>query len=261
MKCDEAAIQVAAHADGEIDRLRGYALERHLHGCAECSAKREAIVTLRKQLRDEVPYYRASPALKARVLATFESAPAAKQTTPERPPQRWRWLLVGALAGSTATLCAWLIGSAVIGWQAGEDFAVEAATAHVRATLGQHVVEVASSDQHTVKPWLSARLDFSPPVQDLAAQGFPLVGARLDYLGQQHVAALVYRHREHFIDVFVRPESSRPLAHVPGAPRSVRGFNVARASGAGMDWVAVSDVNPQALEELLAQLARDSTAR
>ena len=265
MKCHEAATRVAAHADGEIDRLRGHALGQHLQNCAECSAKREAIVALRRQLRDEVPYHRASPALKARVLAVLESArlsaPAPKLRTPEGPGQRWRWLLFGALAGSTATLCAWLIGSAVIGWQAGEDLAVEAATAHVRATLGNHVIEVASSDQHTVKPWLSARLDFSPPVRDLAVQGFALVGARVDYLGQQHVAALVYRHREHVIDVFVRPESSRPLADVARAPRSVRGFNVARASGAGMDWVAVSDVNPDALKELLAQLARDSATR
>ena len=261
MKCHEAASQVAAHADGEIDRLRGYVLERHLQGCAECSAKREAIVALRRQLRDEVPYHRAAPALKARVLAVLESAPAPEPATQERPGQRWRWMFFGALAGSTATLCAWWIGSAIIGWQAGEDLAVEAATAHVRATLGNHVVEVASSDQHTVKPWLSARLDFSPPVRDLAAEGFALVGARLDYLGQQHVAALVYRYREHVIDVFVRPDSSRPLAGVTRAPRSVRGFNVARTSGAGMDWVAVSDVNPDALKELLAQLAHDSAAR
>lgn len=253
MNCHEASTLVAAQVDGEIDRLRGHALERHLQGCADCAAKRESIVALRRQLRDEVPYHRASPALRERVLAQAESAPE-RELAPPRTVQRWRWLIAGALAGSAATLCAWLIGSAVIGWQAGEDLAVEAATAHVRATLGNHLVEVASSDQHTVKPWLSARLDFSPPVRDLASQGFALTGARLDYLDRQHVAVLVYRYREHVIDVFVRPESPRPVAL---APRSVRGFNVARASGAGMEWVAVSDVNPDVQKELLALLARE----
>ncbi len=256
MNCHEATTLVAAHADGEIDRLRGHALERHLLGCAECSAKREAIVTLRRQLRDEAPYHRASPALEARVLAAIEAAPSRAPAPPPRRDGRWRWLLAGALAGSAATLCAWLIGGAVIGWQAGEDLAVEATTAHVRATLGNHLIEVASSDQHTVKPWLSARLDFSPPVRDLASQGFTLVGARLDYLDRQHVAVLVYRYREHVIDVFVRPESTHSALL---APRSVRGFNVTRASGTGMDWVAVSDLNPDALKALLAELAGDGT--
>jgi len=256
MNCHEASTLVAAHADGEIDRLRGQALERHLQGCTECTAKRESIVALRRRLRDEVPYHRASPALRERVLAQLESLPA-RELAPPRSARRWRWLAAGALAGSAATLCVWLIGSAVIGWQAGEDLAVEATTAHVRATLGNHLVEVASSDQHTVKPWLSARLDFSPPVRDLASQGFTLTGARLDYLDRQHVAVLVYRYREHVIDVFVRPESPRPVALVP---RSVRGFNVTRASGAGMEWVAVSDVNPDVQKELLALLARETAS-
>jgi len=256
MNCHEASTLVAAHADGEIDRLRGQALERHLQGCTECTAKRESIVALRRRLRDEVPYHRASPALRERVAAQLESVPA-RELAPPRSARRWRWLAAGALAGSAATLCVWLIGSAVIGWQAGEDLAVEATTAHVRATLGNHLVEVASSDQHTVKPWLSARLDFSPPVRDLASQGFTLTGARLDYLDRQHVAVLVYRYREHVIDVFVRPESPRPVAL---APRSVRGFNVTRASGAGMEWVAVSDVNPDVQKELLALLARETAS-
>ena len=251
MNCHEASTLVAAHADGEVARLRGHALERHLQGCADCSAKREALVALHRQLRNEVPYHRASPALKARVVAAIESAKSQEPAQPRHAGERWRWLLAGALGGCAATLCAWLIGSAIIGWQAGEDLAAEAATAHVRATLGNHLVEVASSDQHTVKPWLSARLDFSPPVRDLASRGFALAGARIDYLDRQPAAALVYRYREHVIDVFVRPESTRSFAL---ASRSVRGFNVARASGAGMQWVAVSDVNPDALEELLAQL-------
>src|SRR5438034_11604292 len=100
-----------------------------------------------------------------------------------------------------------MLGTTVLAWRASEDFAVAAVGAHVRAALNNHLIEVASSDQHTVKPWLSARLDYSPPVPDLSRDGFTLTGARLEYLAGRSVATLVYRYRDHTIDVFVRPES------------------------------------------------------
>jgi len=139
----------------------------------------------------------------------------------------------------------------VLDWHANEDLAVEAVTTHVRATLGNHRVDVASSDQHTVKPWLSARLDYSPPVRDFAAEGFALVGARIDYLDRQPVAALVYRYRDHLIDVFVRPPSRNAS---PAALRMVRGFNVVHATGSGMDWLAVSDLNAAELSSFVQRL-------
>ena len=165
--------------------------------------------------------------------------------------------MTGALAGCAATVLAWIVGSTALDWRAGEDLAADAVTAHVRATLGNHLTEVASSDQHAVKPWLSARLDFSPPVRDLASEGFALVGGRRDYLGGQPVAVLVYRYREHVIDAFVRPQQSRAAAP---ALRSIRGFNVARATGSAMDWIAVSDVSPDVLSALVERLARNEAA-
>jgi anti-sigma factor RsiW len=158
------------------------------------------------------------------------------------------------LAGCAATLLTWFVGSTVIAWQANEDIAAEAVATHVRATLNDHMIEVASSDQHTVKPWLSARLDYSPPVHDYAAEGFPLTGGRLDTLGRQRVATLVYRHRLHTIDVFVRPLG----AHAPAADRNLRGFNVVHATGGGMDWLAVSDVSADVLTPFVERLARDA---
>src|SRR5258708_3462761 len=95
---------------------------------------------------------------------------------------RWRWLSGGVLAGCAASVFAWMLGTTVLAWRANEDVAVAAVAAHVRATLGDHLIEVASSDPHTVKPWLSARLDYSPPVQDLANEGFALIGGRPDHL-------------------------------------------------------------------------------
>lgn len=120
-------------------------------------------------------------------------------------------------------------------------------------TRSKRTIEVASSDQHTVKPLLSSQLDFSPPVKDLQAEGFTLLGARLDYLERRPVATLVYRYRLHGIDVFVRP-ATRASRRVPLI--TVRGFNVSHALGAGMEWWAVSDAAPDVLAALVERLAR-----
>src|ERR1700693_4878935 len=252
MNCNEAATLVAAYADGEIDGLRSDLLKKHFLGCAGCATQYQSVLALRAQLRAEVPYFPASPALRARVHATLEAVRAALPSRPRPATDRWHWLTGGALAGCTATMLAWVLGTAVIDWRTNEDISVDAVATHVRATLNNHLIEVASSDRHTVKPWLSARLDYSPPVQDLASEGFALIGGRLDTLKRQPIATLVYRYRQHTIDVFVRPES----AHAPPpALRTVRGFNVARASGASMDWLAVSDGSAHGLSPVVQVVA------
>ena len=254
MNCKQAETLVAAYVDSEVDALRGYSIRKHLLGCAGCTARQRSIVALRTRIRIEVPYYAASPALQARVRATIGAVRATAQPQSRPTGARWGWLTGGVLAGCAASVFAWTLGTAVLAWRVSEDFAVAAVASHVRATLADHLIEVASSDQHTVKPWLSARLDYSPPVQDLANEGFTLIGGRLDYLERRPVATLVYRYRKHTIDVFVRPDASRaPMS----AMRTVRGFNVAHAGGASMDWLAVSDAEPAALSALVQRLASD----
>jgi len=263
MDC-KVGILVAAYADRELDSLREHAIEKHLRGCAGCASMHHDVLALRARLRAEVPYFPASPALRARVRATLgamrEAVPSRSRPATSRwgwltggAIDRWRWVTGGALAGCTATMLAWVLGTAVIDWRTNDDLATAVVASHVRATLGNHLIEVASSDQHTVKPWLSARLDYSPPVQDLANEGFALTGGRLDTLERRPIATLVYRYRQHTIDVFVRPESAdAPLL----ALRTVRGFNVVHASGSGMDWIAVSDVNAAVLSPFVQRLAR-----
>jgi anti-sigma factor RsiW len=255
MNCNEAGTLVASYADGEIDDLQRRSIEQHLRGCVACAAKHQELLALRARIRAEVPYFTAPPALRARVRAlladTQDAAPA--RSRPAR--DRWRWLTGGAFAGCTATMLAWVLGTTIIDWRTNDDLATEVVGSHVRATLGNHLIEVASSDQHTVKPWLSARLDYSPPVHDLANEGFALMGGRLDVLDRRPVATLVYRYRQHTIDVFVRPE----LAYAPPpALRTVRGFNVAHASGSGMDWLAVSDVSADVLALFVQRLAGEA---
>jgi anti-sigma factor RsiW len=251
MNCNEAASLVTAFADGEIDGIRGHSVRRHLAGCAECTAKYEAVLALRGRLRAEVPYFVAPPALRARIGAIVEETSALQRRAPPAS-DRWRWLAGGALAGCLATMFVWILGTAVLQWRGNEDVGLEAVAAHSRAALSQHLIEVASADQHTVKPWLSARLDYSPPVPDQADGGFPLRGGRLDYLDGHPVAVLVYGRRQHTIDVFVRPNLFHGAAP---ALRSMRGFNVARATGSEMDWLAVSDINADELTQFVQRLA------
>lgn len=256
MNCNEAATLVVAYADGELDATRIDLLKKHLLACAACATQYQSVLALRARVRAEVPYFPASPALRARVRAMLEGARETSPSGLRSGSNRWRWLAGGALAGCMATILAWVLGTSVIDWRTNDDLANEVVATHVRATLGNHMISVASSDQHTVKPWLSARLDYSPPVQDLASEGFALAGGRLDTLERRSVATLVYRYRLHTIDVFVRPG----LAHAQPALRTVRGFNVAQASGAGMDWIAVSDVSADVLTAFVEHLAHPQAA-
>ncbi|HEX6137851.1 MAG TPA: zf-HC2 domain-containing protein [Casimicrobiaceae bacterium] len=256
MNCAEAEKLVAAYADGELDWPRRHSIGKHLRGCARCAAQHESVLALRNRLRAEVPYFAAPPGLHERVRAMIANTPASAPQRPSPAPDRWRWLGSGALAGCAATALAWVVGTAVLEWRVDRDLTVEAVSTHVRATLDKALIQVASSDQHTVKPWLSARLDYSPPVRDMAADGFPLLGGRLDTLGKRPCATLVYRYRNHMIDVFVRPRA-QPLP----ALRSMRGFNVAHASVAGWDWLAVSDVSADVLTAFVEHLAREAAAQ
>ena len=260
MNCNEAATQVVPYADGEVDSASGRLIEQHLRNCPACAAKHREVLALRARIRAELPYFTAPQALQQRLRTAASREPSTRGIARLRrwaDRSRFGWIAGGALAGCAATVVAIVLGSAVMDWRANEDVAVQAAGAHVRATLGNRLVEVASSDQHTVKPWLSARLDYSPPVRDLASDGFPLVGARLETLDKQRVATLVYRYRQHVIDVYVRPDS----AHAPAGPRTIRGFNIAHAAASGMDWLAVSDVSPDVLSAFVAQLAQESAAK
>src|SRR6185295_357798 len=200
---------------------------------------------LSELIREHATRYRASPALESAVRTeiTLQSAAARPQVT----ARRWRWpawAFVGmgfacGLAFSTAAVL-------VAGRQADSDrLEAELVGSHVRALMASHLTDVASSNQHTVKPWFQGKLSYSPPVRDLAEDGFPLVGGRLDYLTGKPVAALVYRRNGHLINLFVWPDP-----HARGRGVSERqGYNVIRWIKDGVTYSAVSDLN---LNELRA---------
>ncbi len=202
-------------------------------------------------IRDRADYHAAPALLAARLRA---SVPAA----PEKAPWRAAWpgWLKPAAAFAAVGLLAW--GVAILSLRPGEDerFAQEVLASHVRATLGNRLYDVASSDQHTVKPWLSARLAFSPPVADVSAHGFELRGGRLDYVGGQPVAVLVYKRRQHLIDVFVWPVEAQKSEQTLMRD----GFNIERFAKNGMSFWLVSDLNRNELDDFARLLAEQSTA-
>ena len=172
---------------------------------------------------------------------------------PERKFWNWSWLT--AATTSVAALClAVLLTVTLTRPSAQQQLAQEIVSSHVRSLMASHTLDVASSDQHTVKPWFDGKLDFAPPVKDLTAQGFPLIGGRLDYLGGRAVAALVYQRQKHVINVFIWP--AKEADSRPGAFPAIQGYNLVHWSQAGMDFWMVSDLNSKELEDFAFGLLR-----
>jgi anti-sigma factor (TIGR02949 family) len=259
VNCAEAAAALGPFSDGELAPDAAATLRAHVAGCAHCRGELAALAALGRDVRAQAPRHAAPAALRERVRAELErhrAAPAAAAPAPTaRARERRRWFAAGVLAGALLAVALGTLTTVYVQRKASDDVTVEAVESHVRATLGHHLIEVASSDRHTVKPWLSARLDYAAPVPDAIDAAFTLAGARLDSLDRRPVAALVYRYGNHVVDVFVRPlgdgADAMPLARV-------RGFTVARAVGAGMEWRAVADVDAAVLAGFVERLAREA---
>jgi anti-sigma factor RsiW len=241
--------------DGELDLVKILEVERHLEGCAACAQVCHDHQMVRSAMNAGGLYYKAPASLERRVQSAVRKA-SREASVPRRTP--WRWLSVGAALAGAAAVLLWMLGSGRLSSiPAGEDLlAQEVLSSHVRSLMAAHLADVASTDQHTVKPWFNGKLDYSPPVQDLADQGFPLVAGRLDYLDNRPVAALVYRRHKHVINLFVWPSAGGA-----GASEATlvthRGYHLCHWTRAGMTYWAVSDLNEGELKEF-ARLLQNS---
>jgi anti-sigma factor RsiW len=237
MNCRDALDLVHGYIDGELDLVKSLEIEQHLNACPACKVHYDQVRELGSGIRAHAAYHAAPPALRARVAAAL---PRESGSGARRPAWGW-WGMAASLA--VCTLLGLGFGLTLLQPGADERLAREVVAAHVRSLMADHLMDIASSDQHTVKPWIDGKLDFSPPVEDLSAQGYPLAGGRLDYLGGRGVMALVYRRHAHVINLFVWPQT--PPADSGVRFDSVRGYNVAHFARAGMVFWAVSDVSPE----------------
>lgn len=260
MRCAEIDGRLQAYFDGELDAAGAGALEDHLGSCAACRAALAELRELRAALRSELPFERAPEALEARIAAALdrESRPASvcgratarlALVRGERPARASRAFWGGCLAGVGVAGLAAVAAFALLAPRA--VLIDELVDAHVRSLLPAHLIDVESTDRHTVKPWFAGHVDVSPAVYDFTAQGYRLVGGRADYFEHQRAAALVYRHGAHLINVFSWA-SKGPL--LEDATRN--GYHLAFWKEGNLDYGAVSDTGWAellALEKLIRQ--------
>lgn len=249
MNCEYTHTLLHGYLDGELDAVRAAEFERHLESCRECAHELGVEESLRSLLQRSGLCEQAPASLRHKIRADLAAATAIP-SAPRIPA--WRWLAVAA----TILIVA---GVSWFSWpRPAKDSAstapftaAELIDAHVRSLQPGHLTDIASTDQHTVKPWFNGKLSFVPPVKDFSDEGFPLIGGRLDVLNGQNVAALVYGHRKHIINVFVLPtrEPDTPI-HPPGLRQGYQWFHWRHQ---GMEYCAISDLAAADLHQL-AQL-------
>src|ERR1043166_4236996 len=246
MKCDESQSQLQAYSDGELDLTRNVELEGHLHDCAVCSQTHDNLKTLHKALRSERVRFQPNADFEARIKSALR-----REAHGGGHAFHWRWLVpLFSAAGLLIVFSGYLLTRSP-----GDDLvAREIVSSHVRSLMTtNHLIDVPSEDPHTVKPWFDGKLDFSPPVRDFTAQGFALVGGRLDYIANRPVAALIYERRKHQINVFIWPAAGRDTN---ATAQVQQGYNVIHWTRSGMIYWAISDLNLAELQQLQGELEK-----
>ncbi len=243
MNCTDIQVAIHGYMDGELDPLRNLEIEQHLQHCAVCSQSYKADQALQTAVKTGAQYFPAPADLRKRIQSSVRQVGKSQRTLPVMP---WRWLAVAASVVFVVILAWALIPR---GLDAEQLVAQEVVSSHVRSLMVAHLADVMSSDQHTVKPWFTGKLDFSPPVKDLSKEGFPLVGGRLDYLENRPVAALVYKRRNHVINLIIWPSSHD--THVKTKALARQGYHLVHWSQAGMMYWAISDLNDTELQEFV----------
>jgi anti-sigma factor (TIGR02949 family) len=236
MQCEEARPRLDAYVDDELTEAERAELRDHLAGCGDCGPEAAALQRLRDDIRRTVPAYRAPEIVRSQIRFALRREAATDAPVAFRAP--------GWLAYAASILLAVAVGSGgtflALGERQEDRVASEVIDSHLRSLLGTHLTDVASSDQHTVKPWFAGRSDVSPPAVDLSGEGFPLVGGRLDVIAGKPVPALVYKRRQHVISVYVLPAGKVDL----GETLTRRGYNLRHWDEGDLGFWAITDASP-----------------
>jgi anti-sigma factor RsiW len=256
MTCEDSRLYLSAYLDDELDVTRNLRIQSHLASCAACRKAQDEQLALRSALRD--PELRAQPSAEFQNRVRQAVHQAAK--TEARLNSPWRQVFridsfryVGAAAALALVITiAVVLFSGSLRSSESRQIASAVMTAHLRSLQPGHLVDVTSSDRHTVKPWFQGKLDFSPAVPDLGALGFNLIGGRLDYVGGRPVAAIVYQRRMHNINVFVWQKQGGAAESIP--QQSVDGYQIVHWDTTDLSYWAVSDLNGAELQEFARDL-------
>ena len=249
MNCQQAKPLIGPYADGELEAAAILELEKHIHDCSRCALEWRNLQSLKKTLKQDALYFTAPAELRKRIKAEL---PSPERAVTQRPAWNWNWLTT-AMSGAFAVCLALLLVVTQARPSSEKQLAQEIVSSHVRSLMGSHLMDVVSTDKHTVKPWFNGKLDFSPPVEDFAAEGFPLSGGRLDYVSGRSVAALVFQRHKHVINLFVWP--AKEAVSKAASVRPSQGYHLIHWSEAGMTFWAVSDLNEKELMEFVQDFA------
>ena len=251
MECKETQNWLHSYLDGELDLARTMEIERHLEECATCSQACDSQVALRDSIHAADLKYNCPEGLRANIQATIRRESGIQ---PDRPKIHRGWFAAAATLLLAAGV-SWFAIHSQTHPSADDQLVQDVVAGHVRSLLADHLMDVASSDRHTVKPWFTGKLDFAPTVVDYSSAGFPLVGGRVDYLDHRPVAALVYQRHKHVINLFIWPVADAR----PSAPQSLttQGFQIVHWTEANMAYWAISDLNDSELTQF-AQLIRNT---
>jgi anti-sigma factor RsiW len=241
VRCAES-LRVQAYFDAEVDAVSASDIERHIEHCEECRALLQDLEQVRTVLRRDSAYVRTPPALRAKIMRALDQekpadAPVAVGRERVSPAWRMRPFWAGALGGVGGTAIAATFAFMLLVPRLTNPLLDELVSAHVRSLMPSHLIDVVSTDKHTVKPWFAGHADVSPVVADFEAQGYRLVGGRVDYLEHQRSAVVVYQHGAHVINVFSWAGRERALP----ADLTRSGYHLAFWQAGDLEYCAVSD--------------------
>jgi anti-sigma factor RsiW len=249
LSCQKAHELINPYVDGELDLVQIVEVEQHLDQCEACNVRYRNQLSLSSNLKDSSLYYRAPKHLRKRIKSSLQE----ELKVDRQKRNRWAWLILG-ISFATLLLVGALVRVALLTnhLPSEELLTQEIVSDHIRSLqMSNHLTDVVSSDQHTVKPWFNGKLDFSPPVNDFATEDFHLYGGRLDYLNNRTVATLIYQRRSHYINLYVWPtDDSANTTVTPGVSIQRQGYNLVHWTGSGMNFWLVSDLNNVELREL-----------
>jgi anti-sigma factor RsiW len=254
VRCAES-LRVQAYFDAEVDAVTAADIERHIEHCPECRALLQDLEQVRSVLRRDLDVVRTPPALRAKIMRALDDeiaagTPVAEPRERVAPNWRMRPFWVGALGGAGGTAIAATLAFLLLVPRLTNPVLDELVNAHVRSLMPSHLIDVASTDKHTVKPWFAGHADVSPMVADFESQGYRLIGGRVDYLEHQRSAVVVYQHGAHVINVFSW------AGHESALPANVTrsGYHLAFWKAGDLKYCAVSDTGWDELLGLVALL-------